>query len=143
MSTNSSGKSNDSDKGTNERGQHGRHHQGALKPAADVASDPNAIANLVMRACDRGNFDCRWYDKPSHCAGTALAPSPKRPGYSRSKSCAHGKEGKGGSADGGKQHSANAAQLEIKLLKAQLLIEKLKSTQPASEVETPSPGVFN
>ena len=143
MSTNSSGKSNDSGKGTNERGQHGRHHQGALKPAADVASDPNAIANLVMSARDRGNFDCRWCDKPSHCAGTALAPAPKRPGYSRSKSCAHGKEGKGGSADGGKQHSANAAQLEIKLLKAQLLIEKLKSTQPASEVETPSPGVFN
>jgi hypothetical protein len=143
MSTNASGKINDSGKGTSERGEHGRHHQGALKPVADVASDPSAVANLVMSARDRGNFDCRWCDKPSHCAGTALAPAPKRPGYSRSKSRAHGKGGKEGSADEGKQHSTNAAQLEIKLLKAQLVIEKLKSTQPASEVETPSPGVFN
>ena len=54
MSTNASGKSNGSGKGTSERGKHGRHHQGALKPAADVASDPNAIANLVMSTRDRG-----------------------------------------------------------------------------------------
>jgi hypothetical protein len=144
MSTNASGKSNDSGKDTSKRGKHGRHQQGALKPAADVASDLSAIANLMMSARDRGNFDCRWCDKPSHCAGMALAPAPKRPGYSRSKSCAHGKGGKGGSADGGKLNStANAAQLEIMLLKTQLEIKKLKSTQPASEVETPSPGVFN
>jgi hypothetical protein len=143
MSTIVSGKSNGSGKGISERGKHGRHHQGALKPAADVASDTNAIANLVMSAQDRGNFDCRWCDKPSHCASTSLAPAPKSLSKSRGTSRARGKGGKGGSSDGGKQHSANAAQLEIKLLKAQLEIEKLKSTHPASEDETPSPGVFN
>jgi len=159
MSTAVSGKSGGKGEGKGGKGsKRNKQRQDAGKQVVDELSDPNAVANLATVERGRGGITCHRCNKPGHYASdcTAPAPAPKQIGYPRNKSRSTsrergeggrrgkgGKGGKGGSADGGKQHSANVALLEIKLLKAQLEIEKLKSTQPASEVETPAPGVFN